>query len=326
MNAPGDPSFQATQPTFMTYAPMTFGQALDRVFRLLKAHWKLFLAIATVPAATYAIFFGCFFAFVLVAVQPWSQPNPAKLIAHIGLLMTLMAIGELATLAAYALYQPAASYAALQADAGVSVSFRDAYARAWSRFGRYLWLLILKCLILMAPILVFAAIVGGTLLVSQHGRVDPNAAFLLFPMIMVLYALSAAYMIVAMIWMAFSYPVSIAEDLTAAASISRSVKLTKGARVKIFLLALVIYAICYAASLAIECVLVVVIGVIVLAGIALHLAMNPWGFVGIGIGAICFFVLFFFWTACFSAAYSSTFAVLYRNQRLCEQRTGPTLT
>ena len=45
----------------------------------------------------------------------------------------------------YALYMPAACFAAIQADRGVVVSFRQAYGVARSRFGRYLWLMILWC-------------------------------------------------------------------------------------------------------------------------------------------------------------------------------------
>jgi len=56
---------------------------------------------------------------------------------------------------------PAASFAAMQADRGVVVSFRQAYRVAWSRFGRSLWLMILMVLCIMIPIMVVGALLAG---------------------------------------------------------------------------------------------------------------------------------------------------------------------
>lgn len=303
---------------------MTFGQALDRVFKLMKAHIKVFVAIASIPAAVYAAFFAVLTVGLLVVIQPWHKFDSGRSTPHLALELTLfiglMLIAQFAVLFAYALYEPAASFAALQFDAGVTVTFREAYRRAWADFGRYLWLLILKGLIVSGPIfLLFLAIGCGMALVALHGNghPDPNIMFLMVPLIVLFYAFAAVYLVLALIWLAFSYPACIAENLTAAQSIARSVRLTKGVRLRIFLLALVIYAISYAAGLVIECVLGLVGGVAFVLGIALHLAVNPWGFIGIGLAAILLFVVCFFYVAISWAGYTAAFAVLYRNQRLC---------
>jgi hypothetical protein len=326
MNAPLDPSSQPASVPYPPCRPMTFGQALDRVFRILKAQWKTFFAIGSVPSAIYAGFFAVLALAVVVILQPWRHPDPARFTAQFVLFAGIMLLGEVGTLVAYALFQPAASYAALQADAGVEVTFRDAYSRAWSRFGRYLWLLILKSLIVAGPIMVFAAVIGGGMVLATlhgNGQSDPNVMFAVVPLMILLYTFSGIYMVAALIWLAFSYPACIDENLTAAASIRRSVKLTKGARVRILLLAAVIYAISYAAFLVIECVLGLVGAVAFVAGIALHLAMNPWGYIGAGIGGVCLLILLFFWMAVSTSAYATAFAVLYRNQRLCTEGTAP---
>jgi len=305
---------------------MTFGQALDRVFRLLRAKLRLFVAISTIPAAAMAIFFVPVFVFVIVVVHPWSQPDPAKFAMPSAPFVLAMSIAEIVMLVTYALYEPAISYAALQADAGVKVSFRDAYRRAWSKFGRYLWLMILKWLIMAAPILLLALVIGtGAVLISIHsgGHADPSVVFLLAPLILVLYAVIGAYMIVALIWLAFSYPACIQEDLTAAASISRSIGLTKGARVRILLLGAVLYAISYAAFLVFECVFAFVGGLVAVAGLALHLQMNPWGFVGIGAAGIVLLTAMALWSTCSMAAYSTAFALVYRHHRLWREGVLP---
>lgn len=330
MNAPGDPGSHAVPVSFPPYVPMTFGQALDRVVKLVKAHMKVFFAIASLPSAVYAGCLAVIVAWLLMIVQPWHKIDPARLTPHLGLewvlFFALVLVAELAMLFTYALCQPAASYAALQADAGVTVTFREAYAKAWQKLGRYLWLLFLKSLVVSGPILIFAIfIVVGTVTMAfrSNGHADPSAAFAMFPLLILLYTFAGIYTVFALIWLAFSYPACIAENLTAAASIERSVRLTKGARLRIFLLAAVIYAILYAASLVLECILGLVGGVIAIAGFALHLAMNPWGYIGIGIAAIFLFILIFFSVAISTAGYSTAFAVLYRNQRHCTEGNAP---
>jgi hypothetical protein len=309
--------------SFGSYVPITFGQALDRVFKLLKAHMRVFLAIASIPSAINACLFAVLIAGFLVVLQPWNHPDPTMHLAGVASLAVLMIIAEFGFLAVYAVYQPAASYVALHAEAGLEVKSRDAFAHAWSKFGRYLWLLILRTIIVAGPIMLFAAFLGGGIALASirsNGHVDPNAMFAIFPLFFLIYAFASVYMAFALIWTAFSYPACIDEDLTAAAAISRSVRLTKGARVRIFLLAAVIYAISYAAFLIIECILGVVGGIVVLAGSAMNVAVNPWGYIAGGLALVCLLILMSSWMAISTSAYSTAFAVLYRNQRVLKER------
>jgi hypothetical protein len=323
MLVPGDPALPSAPPSApQPINPMTFGQALDRVFRIMKANLRLFLSIGTIPAASMAVIVGLMFAALFSVVNPWHRLDPQTLPPHLGLFFFVVLIGEVWILLVYALYEPATSYAALQADAGITISTGEAYRVAWEKAGRYLWLMILRSLIVSGPILVFVMIIFcGVALTAfpAKSHMDSGAAILFFPFFMLLYAGAAIYMVLAMIWMAFSYPACVQENLTATEAIARSVRLTRGARGRIFLLGAVIYAITYAIFLVVECVFGVVGALAMFVGMALHLHMVPWGLVGIGIAATCLLIAIFFGAACSVAAYSTASAVLYRNQRLCRE-------
>lgn len=309
--------------------PLTFGQAFDRVFRLVKGNLRLFLEIAAIPAGAAAALVAILFATLFSIVNPLHPPRPEEFAAHIAHLVPLMIgifVAELCLMLVYALYEPAAAYAALQADTGVKVTRREAYGRVWHKAGRYVWLMILRALVVSAPILAIAAIAGigvAIIFATSKGHVDPGMAFVFLPFIVLAYLGFMIYVVFAMIWTAFCYPACVMENLTAASSIGRSFRLTRGAKGRIFLLAIVIYAILYAAMLVLECVLGVVAALAVLVGLVLHLQMNPWGYIGIGVGGVVFLVAIFFMSACSVAGYTSAFAVLYRDQRRCIEGVAP---
>lgn len=52
-----------------------------------------------------------------------------------------------------------------------------------------------------------------------------------------------------------------------------------------------------------------------LLGMMLHLAMAPWGYVGIGIGSTVFACAYLVWIAAVASAYCALFAVVYQDQR-----------
>jgi len=305
--------------------PMTFGQALDRVFKLVKANLRLLLSIASVPAVVNSVLVVMMVAAMFSVVNPLHPSHPP----HVGALLPLflaMAVAELLVMLVYALYEPAASYAALQADAGVRVTCGQAYQLAWRKAGRYLWLMILRFLVVSGPVIVLAAIVGiaaAVVLGTSKGHADPSIVFALIPLVIAFELGFAIYAVFALIWMAFCYPACVQENLTAAASIGRSFRLTRGARGRIFLLALVIYAIVYAASLVLECILAALAGLAMIVGMVLRLAMNPWGYIGIGLGVLVLMCAMFFVAACSMAGYSAAFAVLYRDQRRSKDGVAP---
>lgn len=318
------PSFSFV-PLSAPRGPMTFGKILDRVLQLMRANWKLFVTIALAPGAGMFAYFGIVFA-ALWPVLKFVMRQQATQHRTVG--FSAMAMGKLGVayilgvallVVVYALYEPAGVYAALQANAGTRVTFREAWAASWSKAGRYIWLAILRAVIVMLPILVFGALIAGTLGLSMargQGGMDPSLMMVIIPLFMLLYLAWMVYSVLIMLRLVLAVPTSVTEDISAWLSLRRSNDLTKGAKGRIFLLGLLIYAIAYAAFLVVEVVIFFLAAMAALVGMVLHLAMAPWGYIGIGVGATVFACAYFIWIAAVTSAYCTLFAVVYQDQRL----------
>ena len=300
--------------------PMTFGQILDRIFQLMRANWRLFVGIALAPAAGII----AYYAVVIAAFFPALKPLILQQQPHLSL-MTMVwfavtyVLGIVLMVVIYALYEPAAVYAALEANAGTRVTIGKAWAVAWRKAGRYIWLAILRALIVMLPIMVFGGVIAGTVGISLargQGGSNPYAMIMLFPLLMLFYVGAMVYAVLVMLRLVLAVPACVAEDVSAWTAIRRSNQLTYGAKGRLFLLALLMYAIAYAAFLVVEMAIFFVGAIAVLVGMALHLTMAPWGYIGIGVAAVVFACAYLLWMACIAAAYSTLFALVYQDQRL----------
>ncbi len=299
---------------------MTFGHILDRVFHLMRANWRLFVGIALAPAAGIIAYFAVMFAAFFPVLKPlFLQQPPHFSPMTMVWFSTAYILGAILMIVIFALYEPAAVYAALEANTGTRVRFRTAWAVAWNKAGRYIWLSFLRALIVMLPIVVVAAAVVGTVGLSlARGRsgMDSSAMIALLPLFVLLYMGAMVYAVLVLLRLALAVPACVTEDVSAWKGIRRSNQLTYGAKGRIFLLALLIYAIAYAAFLVAEMVIFFLGAIAALVGMLLHLTMTPWGYIGIGVGAVAFVCAYLLWYACIWAAYTTTLAVVYQDQRL----------
>lgn len=309
-------------PPYGAAMPMTIGQILDRVFRLLRANVKPFLAVGLLPIGVLAVFEGVFFGalfFAGVLPHPPPHPDPAA-IAWIVVPVYLLFLPVM--LLMYGLYYGASTHAALQADEGIRVSTRDAFRDGWSRLGRYTWLLILRSLIISGPILVLVVVIGGgILLATRGGSADSGslALFLLIPLGILGYIGFFVYAVLMMLRLSLAFTACVHEGIPAGLAVRRSGVLTRGAKGRIFLVALVIYAIGSAAFMAIYAIGMMAFAVGMVAGAG---GMDHPSPLMIGLAVVFGLVmlgLVFVWAALQMAAYSNAFAVIYRDQCL---RTG----
>ena len=304
--------------------PMSFGQILDRIFRLVRRHWKPFVGIGFMPIGALAVFEGVVFGALFadgVFHNPPAQPNAATILS---IVVPLIVLGVPVLLLAYGVYYAAASYAALQADHGCAVTAIEALRHAWSKAGRYAWLIVLRSLIVAIPIfvLVFAVGLGAMLLgLAKPGNVDPTALFFLVPLAILLYAGAVVYAILMSLRLSLAFPACVEEGITARQAIKRSGVLTQGAKGRIFLMLLVIYAISYAVVLVFYAVGLFVFAIVAVAGSGHMHDMTPLGFAAVGLVGACALVLVVLWSMLLMAAYSTAFAVFYRDQRLRQE--GP---
>ncbi len=300
--------------------PMTFGQILDRIFQLMRANWRLFVGIALAPATGIIAYYAVVIAAFFPVLRPLILQQPPRLsLMTIAWFAVTYVLGIVLMVVIYALYEPAAVYAALEANTGTRVTFGKAWGVAWNKAGRYIWLAILRALIVALPIMVFGGVIAGTVglsLARGQSGVSPSAMIMLFPLLMLFYLGAMVYAVLVMLRLVLAVPACVAEDVSAWTAIRRSNQLTYGVKGRIFLLALLMYAIAYAAFLVVEMVILFLGAIATIAGMALHLAMVPWGYAGIGVAAFVFACAYLLWFAAIAGAYSTLFAVVYQDQRL----------
>ena len=297
--------------------PMTFGQILDRIYRLMRANLRLFIGIAAVPALASFLIFGLVFAVAFVPIVAQQQSH-SETGAAIGLIAPVFLAVILLNLAVCALYLAAAIHAAMQANQGLRTTISEAYSVAWKRGWRYLWLMFLGYLIAFAPILVAELAIAVPMgLLSMNKATPPPAFFLMIPLGILPVFAAMVYGVLVALRLSLAFPASLAEDLTAWAAIRRSGRLTQRAKGRIFLVMLVIYAIAYAAEMAVGIVLMVIFGIGALAVAALHVTLaSVSGVIGAVLAGLCLFGFLFLWMALIWAAFATAFAVIYHDQRL----------
>jgi hypothetical protein len=298
---------------------MTFGQILDRIFRLLRSNYQPFMGIGVppvgVPIAFYAVFFGVLYL-AGVFQHPPAQPN-MKSMLWIVFPMGLLFLPVMFLV--YGLYYGASNYAALKADHGFKVTAGEAFRHAWSKAGRYVGLMVLRSLIIAIPIVVcaFTAFAAALLLgLMQSGHPNAAALFFLIPLGILLYLGTFVYAVILSLRLSLAFPASVSEDLTAVQSIKRSGVLTEGAKGRIFLVLLVIYAIGYAAAMIVYAVGLFIFAIGAVAGMGhLHTA-SPLTISLVALAAIVVIAVVLLGGMLLMAAYSIAFAVFYRDQCL----------
>jgi len=324
---PPIPYVPATIPSSMgPNAPKTIGQILDRTYRLMRNHFMLLVGVAALPSALLLVMVAAFEAVLWIPMirQFPKPPDPAIMLHSFNPIAIFLAIIVmlLLNLAIFSVYLAAASYAATRADLGVKIAIRAAYARAWQRPGRHLWLLVLCYLYAFFPLLL---IEGAVVLVASlfaHGGTATPALLVLIPLAVLLYIATFVYGVLMGLRLSLAFPACVEEDLTAYAAIKRSFQLTRGAKGRIFLVILVVYALLYAGIFIVEiaAMLLTVIGILVAAVLHVHL-QAPWSYVGIGVlGVIAFVVMTLFFSLSY-AGVLTTLGVVYNDQRL--RKDGP---
>jgi hypothetical protein len=296
---------------------MLFGMTLERIYHLVRGHLRLFLAIGSVIAAAML---GVYIAFGAVIgfsglIPKSTNPDPTRIMHAILPLELLLAVPILVV---FALYLAATLYAALNADAAVTVTFRQSYAAAWHRAGRYIWLVFWIYLRAFGPALLTMLILfgGSGLIVFLTPNQGSNLMLALVPLGILLAIALYVYGIIVALRLSLAIPAAISENLTASAALRRSTQLTYGAKGRIFLVLLVVDLICGLGIFAVE-VVAILLGVVAVAvGSAFHMQVKePITIVAIVLGGLVIAVLFLMVIVITYSALIASLAVLYNDQR-----------
>ena len=298
--------------------PLSFGQILDRVYRLNREHLRSFLTIAAVPVVVFVLFFVAVLAGMFLVVRPdqLAHNRPPNSLA-LGGLFGVVTVAEIGIMVLFAIYQSAATNAALQADSGKRARFTEVYAAAWSKAGRYVWLMVLRALIVAGPIIVVVLLVSCAALIiaTASGNPAANAMIAVVPAFVMAYVVGSIYAVFMLIKLSLAFPACVAEDLTAWTAIKRSNQLTQGAKGRIFLVGLVVYAAVYVAMMVCEVVFLIVGSAGSIPLMLMH-ANRVFEFIWLGVIGLLFICALFLVGGASWAIYAATFAVIYHDQRL----------
>jgi hypothetical protein len=305
-------------------APLGVGGLFDRIFHLLRHHLRLFLRIAAPPAVLLLVLIAALGAITFLVLHPVPAPPQPAAPAQIAEFLALSLAVDIAFLLVYAVFEAAATYAALQAHAGIPVSCREAYGFAQSKVGRYIWLQILRILLVSIPAIlivglsVLAAIAAG-LPVHQH---SPNGGFTAAAVLGIGYLVALVLAVLALLRLALAFPAAVAEDRTAWNAAQRSLELTQGAKGRIFLVALLVWFLSYAVFLLLEVGIALLALFGVLAGRGLHLH-TAWLIAGVLVLGLILLAAILLWSALTWTAYAIMGAVLYQDQRFRLEGVAP---
>jgi hypothetical protein len=296
--------------------PMGFGQILERIFHLLRQHFRLFLSVAAVPAAAFFVFYAVVGgALFLVGVFP-PHPGAPDPMTMFSVMFPAMLIGGICLSAVFALGLAAGNRAALEVDAGQPSTFRGVYSSVWRQPRRYVGLLMWIYFRSFLPALAIFLLMFGCVGLMGLLRVKaPPFLFLLLPLGMLLYVAAYIYGIVTALKLSLAFPACIGEGLTARQALWRSSQLTRGAKGRIFLVLLVGYAVCYVVMMVLFLLVGVVVVVFALAWSSFHLPSGL-SYLGFGIAGVLGFGFMFMTIAMSWAGFATTLAVLYNDQRV----------
>jgi Membrane domain of glycerophosphoryl diester phosphodiesterase len=199
--------------------PMSLGEVLDRTFKLYKNHFWLFAGITALPSGILLVLRIANSAWQTAAMGQTSVPRGNPPVSP-GLILTGVAVGAgfllvYSALLAYA--QAATVFAVSDLYLGRTAGIQASYTRVGAKALRVLAIFILLAMVVGVGFLLF--IIPGIILGCRA---------------------------------AISVPVSMLEDTNAVRSIERSMQLTKGHAVEIFVILLMVGAMSYVVTLLLQ--------------------------------------------------------------------------
>lgn len=224
--------------------PMTIGEVLDRMFRLYKDKFWLFAGIMSLP------FLVLFFLNTAIALwtrtrtaaitastgAPAQLPSAATFLVGFGAILVILVI----TFIVSGIGQAATIFAVSDLYLGRTATIRSSFRQIRGHILQALGTIFLVGLIVGGGfILIF---ILGAILIPAFGRIFGLLAFAAFML------LGIPVIIVLFCRMGVAVPAAMLEDVWAGTAISRSMKLTKGFAMQIFLIFLLAWALAVGAS------------------------------------------------------------------------------
>uniref|UniRef100_A0A7V5CSV7 Glycerophosphoryl diester phosphodiesterase membrane domain-containing protein n=1 Tax=Acidobacterium capsulatum TaxID=33075 RepID=A0A7V5CSV7_9BACT len=213
----------------LEWRPLTAAEVLERTFHIYRAHLRVFVALA-VPAALGCTAWAAWLQFGERAWPPGFSVSAAAAVWQGGCSL----LGVYVALLAYALPLAAITSATAALLRGKQIGMAASYRQVWPRTFCYLRLSAAAALAMTWPLLAVLVVFAAWQIWAA-----PDAAAGPWLLLIYLVALPAC------IWLLCRYAlcmtICVVEQVGILASIRRSVSLSVGLRLKIFLLVLLVY-------------------------------------------------------------------------------------
>jgi hypothetical protein len=231
-----------------TLRPSTLGEILDRTAQLYRRNFWLFAGTAALPIGFLVVLGMVAGLFILLV--------PGVSAGGLGANLALASVVVLGAIVAIPIYIAAVVYsaagitqAAIVTHRGEKLTIRQALRTVGPRFWRYFGFLLLQGLIAgLVPGVVAGGLIFGLIFLGSRAGMG-TAAGIGIGFLVVLVGAAAVFVI---LWLALSYSmgmaVCVAEQRPAWESLERALNLSKGTRLRIFVMFLLVIVLSLAAS------------------------------------------------------------------------------
>ncbi|MGB6746078.1 MAG: hypothetical protein WBE38_20680, partial [Terracidiphilus sp.] len=231
--------------------PLTLGEILDRTAQLYRGNFLCFAGVAAVPTVVIlVVMIPALAVFLIPGMAAAKHGGPPGSGAVTALIAVVAAVAFVVALAAAVISQAALIRMAIGANVGQKLRIREALKSVRPQFWRYLGVLFLQGIFVgLIPGVIAGIAVTVTFLLARlaGGGIASNAVagFVTFLIV------AAAGVVIVMRALSYSLamPACIAEEKPAWESLRRAKKLSKGARWRIFLMFLLVWALTMVVSM-----------------------------------------------------------------------------
>ncbi len=240
-----------TQAGYFELRPLSLGELLDRTFALYKRHFALFVTIMLLPMVV------AFFASLpgLLALVPEApEANPSAMDWRAGMPLLVLFGTLVLYFWVYAAAQGATVFAVSDFYLGRTSTVREAYARVRGKIGRIFVLILLIGAAMAAVMILGMMVIMLPVAVALRGLSTTNPGAIAVGVLALLTALVVGAIPAILVWCrtALAIPVVVLENMRAGQAFGRSIRLTRGFALRIFLVFVLVFILTLVAALLLQ--------------------------------------------------------------------------
>jgi hypothetical protein len=242
----------ATEAVHFDLRPLSLGELLDRTFALYKKHFSLFITIMLVPMAI--AFLASLPGTLAVRLPVATDASSSAIDMRTGMPLLVLLGTLMLYFWVYAAAQGATVFAVSDLYLGRTSTAREAYARVRGKIGRIFLLIVLIGAAMGAVMMLGFAIIMLPVAVALRGLTGTNPGAMAVGVLAVVAAFFVGLIPAVIIWCrtALAIPAVVLENLRAGQAFGRSIRLSRGYALRIFLVFVLVFILTAVAALVLQ--------------------------------------------------------------------------